>query len=108
MNASSPVADTLESLAAHSDLLSVSRQADMPTGNDQEFAATIVMLIALDEAACKEFSGPPVNDARSVACHKVRGREGNPLNGVEVQPALESFTDAEMTGARLSRPSLVQ
>lgn len=31
-------------------------------GSDKEFAATTVMRIALDEAACKARSGPPVDD----------------------------------------------
>lgn len=57
-----PVADKHASLAALMDHLAVGRQAEVRAGNDKEFAATTVMRIALDEAACKVRSGPPVDD----------------------------------------------
>jgi nitroimidazol reductase NimA-like FMN-containing flavoprotein (pyridoxamine 5'-phosphate oxidase superfamily) len=50
------------SLAAFMDKISVGRQADIRPGNDKEFAATTVLRIALDEAACKVRSGGPVDD----------------------------------------------
>lgn len=56
------VADKHASLAALMDHLTVGRQAEVRAGNDKEFAATTVMRIALDEAACKVRSGPPVDD----------------------------------------------
>lgn len=39
------------------------RAADVRPGNDKEFAATTVMRIALDEAACKVRTGGPKDDA---------------------------------------------
>jgi nitroimidazol reductase NimA-like FMN-containing flavoprotein (pyridoxamine 5'-phosphate oxidase superfamily) len=38
------------------------RQAQVRAGNEQEYAATTVMRIALAEAACKTRSGPPNDD----------------------------------------------
>ena len=60
------VADKHASLAALMDHLAVGRQAEIRPGNDKEFAATTVMRIALDEAACKVRSGPPVDDAEDM------------------------------------------
>ncbi|CAN7505668.1 pyridoxamine 5'-phosphate oxidase family protein [Acidovorax sp. LjRoot118] len=61
-----PVADKHASLAALMDHLALGRQAEIRPGNDKEFAATTVMRIALDEAACKVRSGPPVDDAEDM------------------------------------------
>ena len=38
------------------------RQAEVRAGNDQEYAATTVMRIALAEAVCKTRTGPPKDD----------------------------------------------
>ena len=61
-----PVADKHAALAALMDHLAVGRQAEIRAGNDKEFAATTVLRIALDEAACKVRSGPPVDDAEDM------------------------------------------
>ncbi len=61
-----PVADKHAALAALMDHIAVGRQAEVRAGNDKEFAATTVMRIALDEAACKVRSGPPVDDAEDM------------------------------------------
>ena len=61
-----PVADKHSALAALMDHLAVGRQAEIRAGNDKEFAATTVLRIALDEAACKVRSGPPVDDAEDM------------------------------------------
>ncbi len=60
------VADKPAALAAFMDHIAVGRQAEIRAGNDKEFAATTVMRIALDEAACKLRSGPPVDDAEDM------------------------------------------
>ena len=61
-----PVADKHAALAALMDHLAVGRQAEIRAGNEKEFAATTVLRIALDEAACKVRSGPPVDDAEDM------------------------------------------
>lgn len=61
-----PVADKHAALAALMDHLAVGRQAEIRAGNDKEFAATTVLRISLDEAACKVRSGPPVDDAEDM------------------------------------------
>ena len=61
-----PVADKHAALAALMDHLAVGRQAEIRAGNDKEFAAATVLRIALDEAACKVRSGPPVDDAEDM------------------------------------------
>ncbi len=61
-----PVADKHAALAAFMDHIAVGRQAEIRAGNDKEFAATTVMRIALDEAACKVRSGAPVDDAEDM------------------------------------------
>jgi nitroimidazol reductase NimA-like FMN-containing flavoprotein (pyridoxamine 5'-phosphate oxidase superfamily) len=43
--------------------IAAGRLADVRPGNDKEFAATTVMRIALDEAACKLRTGGPNDDA---------------------------------------------
>jgi uncharacterized protein len=49
-------------LEAFMEHLAPGRQAEVRPGNDQETAATTVMRIALDEAACKMRSGGPKDD----------------------------------------------
>jgi nitroimidazol reductase NimA-like FMN-containing flavoprotein (pyridoxamine 5'-phosphate oxidase superfamily) len=49
----------MEAFMAH---LAPGRQAQVRAGNEQEYAATTVMRIALLEAACKVRSGPPKDD----------------------------------------------
>lgn len=61
-----PVADKDAALATLMDHLAVGRQAEIRAGNDKEFAATTVLRISLDEAACKVRSGPPVDDAEDM------------------------------------------
>lgn len=50
------------SLEAFMEKLAPGRQAEVRPGNDKEYAATTVMRIALDEAACKVRSGGPNDD----------------------------------------------
>jgi nitroimidazol reductase NimA-like FMN-containing flavoprotein (pyridoxamine 5'-phosphate oxidase superfamily) len=57
-----PVQDKQRALAALMDHIAAGRQAEVRPGNDNEFAATTVMRIALTEAACKVRSGGPVDD----------------------------------------------
>lgn len=54
------------SMDAFMDKISPGRAADVRPGNDKEFAATTVMRIALDEAACKVRSGGPKDDAEDM------------------------------------------
>lgn len=61
-----PVADKHAALTVLMDHIAVGRQAEIRAGNDKEFAATTVLRIALDEAACKVRSGPPVDDAEDM------------------------------------------
>ena len=61
-----PVADKHAALAALMDHIAVGRQAEIRAGNDKEFAATTVLRISLDEAACKVRSGAPVDDAEDM------------------------------------------
>jgi len=49
-------------LEAFMEHLAPGRQPQVRPGNDQEYAATTVMRIALAEAACKVRSGPPNDD----------------------------------------------
>jgi nitroimidazol reductase NimA-like FMN-containing flavoprotein (pyridoxamine 5'-phosphate oxidase superfamily) len=51
-----------QALADFMEHLAPGRQAEIRPGNDKEFAATTVMRIALDEAACKVRTGPPNDD----------------------------------------------
>ncbi len=53
-------------LAAFMESLVPGRQAEIRAGSDKEFAATTVMRIALDEAACKVRSGGPNDDAEDM------------------------------------------
>lgn len=54
------------SMDAFMDKISPDRAGDVRPGNDKEFAATTVMRIALDEAACKVRSGGPKDDAEDM------------------------------------------
>ncbi len=58
--------DKHAALAAFMDKIALGRQADIRTGSDKEFAATTVMRIALDEAACKVRQGGPQGDAQDM------------------------------------------
>lgn len=60
------VQDKHASLAAFMDKIAPGRQAEIRTGSDKEFAATTVMRIGLEEAACKIRSGGPVDDAEDM------------------------------------------
>lgn len=55
-------AEKRASLARFMDKIAVGRQAEIRPGNDKEFAATTVLRIGLDEAACKVRQGPPIDD----------------------------------------------
>lgn len=55
------------SMAAFMDKIALGRQQQARPGNDKEFAATTVLRISLDEAACKTRSGGPVDDAEDMA-----------------------------------------
>jgi nitroimidazol reductase NimA-like FMN-containing flavoprotein (pyridoxamine 5'-phosphate oxidase superfamily) len=50
------------SMAAFMEKIAPGRQAQARPGNDKEFAATTIMRIALDEAACKSRRGGPIDD----------------------------------------------
>jgi nitroimidazol reductase NimA-like FMN-containing flavoprotein (pyridoxamine 5'-phosphate oxidase superfamily) len=50
------------SLEAFMEKLAPGRQAEVRPGNQQEYAATTILRIALDEAACKIRSGGPKDD----------------------------------------------
>lgn len=49
-------------LEAFMEKLAVGRQAQIRPGNDKEYAATTVLRISLDEAACKKRAGGPNDD----------------------------------------------
>jgi len=53
----------LEALMEH---LAPGRQPLVRAGNEKEYAATTVLRISLDEAACKTRSGPPKDDAQDM------------------------------------------
>lgn len=54
--------DKRGALEAFMEHLAPGRQAEIRPGNDNEYAATTVLRIALAEAACKVRSGPPEDD----------------------------------------------
>ena len=54
-------------MAAFMDKIALGRQAQARPGNDKEFAATTVLRISLDEAACKTRSGGPKDDVDDMA-----------------------------------------
>jgi nitroimidazol reductase NimA-like FMN-containing flavoprotein (pyridoxamine 5'-phosphate oxidase superfamily) len=54
------------SLDRFMDKIAPGRHGEARPGNDKEFAATTLMRIALDEAACKVRSGPPSDDAEDM------------------------------------------
>ena len=62
-----PEEEKRASLAAFMDKIALGRQEQARPGNNKEFAATTVMRISLDEAACKIRSGGPVDDAEDMA-----------------------------------------
>lgn len=51
-----------QAMEAFMEHLAPGRQPAVRAGNDQEYAATTLMRIALDEAACKLRTGPPKDD----------------------------------------------
>ena len=51
-----------EAMEAFMEHMAPGRQAQIRAGNDKEYAATTVMRIALNEAACKTRTGPPKDD----------------------------------------------
>lgn len=60
-------ADKRASMALFMEKIAPGRQAEVRTGSDKEFDATTILRIALDEAACKVRSGPPVDDESDMA-----------------------------------------
>ena len=52
-----------ESMALFMDKIAPGRQAHVRPGSDKEFAATTILRIGLDEAACKVRTGGPNDDA---------------------------------------------
>ena len=91
-----PVADKHSALAALMDHLAVGRQAEIRAGNDKEFAATTVLRIALDEAACKVRSGPPVDDAEDMQVPVWTGVL--PLVQVRAAPVADTLNTAATPG----------
>lgn len=91
-----PVADKHAALAALMDHLAVGRQAEIRAGNDKEFAATTVLRIALDEAACKVRSSPPVDDAEDMQ-HPVWAGV-LPLVQVRAAPVADTLNTAATPG----------
>lgn len=87
-----PVGDKHAALAALMNHIAVGRQAEIRPGNDKEYAATTVLRIPLDEAACKVRSGPPTDDVGDLqhpvwagVLPLVQGRgapEPDPMNAV--------------------------
>ncbi|MES2263540.1 MAG: pyridoxamine 5'-phosphate oxidase family protein [Pseudomonadota bacterium] len=84
------------SMEAFMDKLAPGRQAEVRGGSDKEYAATTVLRIALDEAACKVRSGGPNDDAEDMGIaawagvlplHQVRGAPvPDASNTVETMP----------------------
>jgi nitroimidazol reductase NimA-like FMN-containing flavoprotein (pyridoxamine 5'-phosphate oxidase superfamily) len=64
------VADEAErhrTMEAFMEKLAPGRQAEVRPGSDKEYAATTIMRIALDEAACKVRSGGPTDDEEDLS-----------------------------------------
>ena len=64
------VADEAErhrTMEAFMERLAPGRQAEVRPGSDKEYAATTIMRIALDEAACKVRSGGPTDDEEDLS-----------------------------------------
>jgi hypothetical protein len=61
------VADKSAALEALMDKIVPGRQAEVRPGSDKEFAATTVLRISLEEAACKVRSGGPNDDEADMA-----------------------------------------
>lgn len=59
-------AEKRAAMAAFMDKIALGRQAQARAGNDKEFAATTVLRIALDEAACKTRVGGPNDDLQDM------------------------------------------
>jgi nitroimidazol reductase NimA-like FMN-containing flavoprotein (pyridoxamine 5'-phosphate oxidase superfamily) len=59
--------DKRPAMEAFMEHLAPGRQASVRGGNDKEYAATSVLRISLDEAACKARSGPPKDDDEDMA-----------------------------------------
>ncbi len=55
------------SMVAFMEKVAPGRQADVRAGNDKEFAATTILRIALDEAACKVRKGGPNDEPEDLA-----------------------------------------
>jgi nitroimidazol reductase NimA-like FMN-containing flavoprotein (pyridoxamine 5'-phosphate oxidase superfamily) len=55
-----------QAMEAFMEHLAPGRQQEVRAGNDKEYAATTVMRIQLDEAACKTRTGPPKDDAEDL------------------------------------------
>lgn len=51
-----------QAMEAFMEHLAPGRQGEVRAGNDKEYAATTVMRISLEEAACKTRTGPPKDD----------------------------------------------
>lgn len=62
-----PEEEKRASMAAFMDKIALGRHEQARPGNDKEFAATTVLRISLDEAACKTRSGGPVDDTEDMA-----------------------------------------
>ena len=60
-------AERHRTLEAFMEKLAPGRQAQVRPGNDKEYAATTIMRIPLDEAACKVRSGGPSDDEEDMA-----------------------------------------
>lgn len=60
-------ADKPAAMEAFMEKLVPGRQADVRPGNAKEYAATTVLRIALDEAACKVRTGPPNDDEEDLS-----------------------------------------
>lgn len=60
-------AERREAMALFMEKIAPGRQQHVRTGSDKEFAATTILRISLDEAACKVRSGGPSDDAEDMS-----------------------------------------
>lgn len=60
-------AERHRTMEAFMEKLAPGRQAEVRPGSDKEYAATTIMRIALDEAACKVRSGGPTDDEEDLS-----------------------------------------
>ncbi|WP_295990872.1 pyridoxamine 5'-phosphate oxidase family protein [Rugamonas sp.] len=81
-------------MAAFMDSLLPGRKAEVRPGNDQEYAATTVLRIALTEAACKIRSGGPNDDEADMRWPVWTGVL--PLAQVQGEPAADPASTAPM------------